>query len=508
MTTILAAALAAVAFKDAAKIRSWDAWDDHRQKAAATSVLDREKPCVTWKRLNALDVGLKEIGRLKTRTSAEVKSSKWSVGCETLDRDYADWNAYKELIPMLGVKHARFFSGWAKTEQERGKYDFSWLDPQIRECAAMGVKPWVCISYGNPVWGSDFRLGMRVRQVTGDPEAFAAWLRYTKALVGRYKDVVDEWEVWNEPFGQGTEYAEMFYRTARAIREVQPTAKLYCTAITWDDYVKVLDLLRERNALDLGSYFIYHPYHPNPDSSYDDAAKRHNVSAVPLRKLVKGYSDRFDIMQGEVGCPAQLEFAHALNGIEWTEYAQAKWNLRRAIGDAARSIPSNLFTMTDLQYTFMLQSFGLLRSNALKEFVYRRPSWYAMRNVYALIDDETLPREFGVMKGVLIRRRADPRETKSRDLACCRFEREGRSFRFCWFCEARPDGRLEFDRVDLDVPEKLDRPVWVDMITGRVFEIPEGRIERHADGMTLKDIPMWDSPILIAARIAVPQNDL
>ena len=66
----------------------------------------------------------------------------------------------------------------------------------------------------------------------------------------------------------------------------------------------------------------------------------------------------------------------------WNEpFNQAKWNLRRAIGDASRSIPSSVFTMIDLQYTFMLQSFGLIRSNTLKEFVYRRPSYFAMQNV-------------------------------------------------------------------------------------------------------------------------------
>lgn len=72
-----------------------------------------------------LEIGLHEIGRLQTRTSDQVKSSKWSVGCETLDRDYADWDSYKALLPMLGVKRARFFSGWAKTEQEKGVYDFA-----------------------------------------------------------------------------------------------------------------------------------------------------------------------------------------------------------------------------------------------------------------------------------------------------------------------------------------------------------------------------------------------
>ena len=373
-----AAALAAfvavgevVAFKDAAKLKSWDAWGSHKKAAPK-----KERPCVTWDKLNKLDPGLKEIGRLAVRDAKDIKSSKWSIGCETMDRDYADWDAYKAYLGPLGAKHGRLFSGWAKTEQTKGTYDFTWLDPQVREMAAMGVKPWICLSYGNPVYGSDFRLGMRVKQVTGNPEAFEAWLRYCSACVARYKDVVDEWEIWNEPFNQGPEYAELFYRTAKAIRAVQPSAKCFCTAINLPkDYTDVLEKLKRENALDLGSYFIYHPYDANPDDSY---AKY----VVPLRKLVKSYSGAFDILQGEVGCPSQLEFAHALSRIEWSEYAQAKWDLRRTIGDAARAIPSSVFTMIDLQYTFMLQSFGLIRSNTLKEFVYRRPSYYAMQNVF------------------------------------------------------------------------------------------------------------------------------
>ena len=109
-----------VAFKDASKIKSWDAWDDHKNPEPP-----KEKPCVTWKKLNTLDPGLKEIGRLAVRDAKDIKSSKWSVGCETMDRDYADWNAYKHLLEPLGAKHGRLFSGWAKTEQEKGKYDFT-----------------------------------------------------------------------------------------------------------------------------------------------------------------------------------------------------------------------------------------------------------------------------------------------------------------------------------------------------------------------------------------------
>ena len=271
-----ASASGVVSFRDAAKIRSWDAWDDHKARAAVTNVLQKEKRSVTWARLNAVDPGLHEIGRLQTRTSDQVKSSKWSVGCETLDRDYADWDSYKDLLPMLGVKRARFFSGWAKTEQEKGVYDFAWLERQVRECAAMGVTPWVCLSYGNPVWGSDFRLGMRVKQVTDDPDAFAAWLRYVKALVARCGDVVDTWEIWNEPFNQAEAYAELFYRTAKAVREVQPSATIVCAALAMD---------RDMSRSDYAVVLECRPHGEGPD-----APQRPDVGLAGDRRAARGDS--------------------------------------------------------------------------------------------------------------------------------------------------------------------------------------------------------------------------
>ena len=468
---LFAVVLAVVAFKDAAKIKSWDAWDDHKAPVAWN-----EKPCITREKLLKMDPGLEPWGRLETRGAKDIKSSPWSVGCETLDRDYADWNQYKAFLGPLGVKHARFFSGWAKTEQKKGKYDFTWLDPQIRECAAMGVKPWVCISYGNPVWGSDFRLGMRVKQVTDDPEAFAAWIRYVKALVARYKDVVDEWEIWNEPFGQAREYAELVFATAKAVHEVQPSAKCFVTAIWWNvdpaksDYAVVLEKLKKENALDLVDRWIYHPYEANPDRTYG--------WALALRAFVKSYSPRYDILQGEVGCPSQLEFAHALANIEWTEYAQAKWNLRRAIGDRVRDIPSNLFTFIDLQYTFMLQSFGLIRSNALKEPVYRRPSYFAMQNVYSYFDDTVRPVGVEVKK---VKAKGAERE-----LTVAKFERRGTPIYVVWFSGERPGDSLVYERADLSFIRDQDRLAWVDLMTGRIFKLPD-----------VKSVPLWDSPVMI-----------
>jgi hypothetical protein len=49
------------------------------------------------------------------------------------------------------VKLARIQSGWAKTEQEKGKYDWAWLDEIIPDMVAQGVEPWVCICDVNTI---------------------------------------------------------------------------------------------------------------------------------------------------------------------------------------------------------------------------------------------------------------------------------------------------------------------------------------------------------------------
>ena len=113
--TALPAGAEVVPFKDAAKITSWDAWSDH--KTAAERKKAKLRPCVTWNRLKELDCGLKPSGFLETRPACGIAASKWSIGCETMDRDYADWDQFKEYVGLLGAKRGRLFSGWAKTEQ-------------------------------------------------------------------------------------------------------------------------------------------------------------------------------------------------------------------------------------------------------------------------------------------------------------------------------------------------------------------------------------------------------
>ncbi|TAG73667.1 MAG: hypothetical protein EAZ24_11585, partial [Burkholderiales bacterium] len=90
-----------------------------------------------------LTVTLPFIGTVKSRSTSEIQSSNWLLGCETLDRDFADYDQYKEFIAPLGIKRLRMQAGWAKIEKVAGQYDFAWLDHIINDATKRGFQPWL-----------------------------------------------------------------------------------------------------------------------------------------------------------------------------------------------------------------------------------------------------------------------------------------------------------------------------------------------------------------------------
>ena len=340
---------------------------------------------INWEKFKSSGPELKQIGWLATKSSKEIKASSWSVGCETLDRDYAKFSVYKNYVGELGVKHARLQSGWAKCEKIKGIYSFEWLDSCVYGLTEQSVKPWICLCYGNPIYGSGMRLGAKI---FSNEETMAAWCKYVEKTVLRYKDVVNEWEIWNEPNGGGgtKEYANLLIKTAETIKKVQPNAVIMGFSIAGINlqFAKdIFEILKANNKLELVDYLTYHPYTNNPDNSYPDVDK--------LKSIINSYNPKIKLYQGENGCPSQLEWTHALAYYPWTEISQAKWVMRRMAGDRVRDIPSSIFTIIDLRYYNMLQSFGLIRSNLLHEFIYKRPSYYGFQHMAGFFDSLVKP---------------------------------------------------------------------------------------------------------------------
>ena len=212
-----------------------------------------------------------------------------------------------------------------------------------------------------------------------------------------------------------------------------------------------------------------------------------------LKQLVESYNPNIKLYQGENGCPSALEWTHALAHYSWTEYSQAKWFLRRMAGDRVRGIPSSVFTIIDLRYPNMLQSFGLIRSNLLHQFIYKRPSYYAVQHMAGFFDDTVKP------VGLL------PHESDgTREITVAGFDQDDASVLLIWQCDEVPGDALQWDPVDLTIQHaKFQDPVYVEMITGKVYELGRSAWKAEGETLTFTKLPVWDSPVMVAERSQV-----
>ncbi len=434
------------------------------------------------------------LGRIRPRPASEIRASNWSVGAETMDRDYTIYRHWKSYLGPLGFKKARLQAGWAKTEKKKGVYDWAWLDEIIDDMVAQGVEPWMCLCYGNGLYaeGGGTLLGAHLPQTD---EALQAWDRFVRAMVDRYRRVVDEWEVWNEPnHGQGNTpalYADFLIRTAETVRHVQPGARILAMSLAGVDVkftAETLKAVAAQNKLELIDEITYHPYSRNPDQSYDAIDR--------LREVIGGCSEHITIRQGENGAPSERRRTKALSNYDWTELSQAKWALRRLLGDLGRDIPSSYFSMMDMKYPDEMNRKGLLKSREDRTVKYAKPAYFALQHLAAIFD------------WTLVRIPRYVWQTDSAvSLSVFGYENRdtGRQVVTIWLDGEIPSDSNEKTAIDFTFPAgAFDRPVYVDLREGRVGEIPASHWQQRGTACEFRAIPCYDSPILIADRSLIP----
>jgi hypothetical protein len=433
------------------------------------------------------------LGNVKPRHSKEITSSNWSVGAETMGRDYTIYANWRTYLGRLGVKKARVQSGWAKTEQKTGVYRWAWLDEIIPDMVEQGVEPWVCLCYGNPVYPQGGHAAAS-SPLPSSPEALQAWDRFVGAFVERYADYVDEWEVWNEPHHQSISvesYTAFLIRTAETVRSKQPQARILAMSnagVGRDFTDKVLAVLEAQGKLHLVNEVTYHPYSKNPDSVYK--------SVLGMRADVVERAGHIILRQGENGCPSQRS-TKALGSYDWSELTQAKWALRRLLGDLGRDIPSSYFSIIDMHYAEDgINRKGLLFSNDDQTVGHEKQAYRAVQHLTAIFD-HTLQRieEYPY----------DQTGTRHLSVFGYRHKTTGQQVVTVWFDTATPSDSNVCMPVSFTFPRgRFSGPVYVDLRTGAVRAIPKEQWSTSEDGCRFMDIPVYDSPILIADQSLLP----
>ena len=456
-----------------------------------------------------LDVDFERIGTLAQRTVDEIGDSDWTIGCECLDRDYADFAKYREFLPKLGIRKLRLQGGWAKCEKEKGRYDFRWLDEIVDWANAHGHSCMIQTSYGNPIYKDPASKGA-YSTMPHEGEYFEAWKRWVDALSKHFAGRVTDWEMWNEPNNTEGNTPEVIALndtvTAEIIKRNIPNARIAGIVLGHDDdFPALIKALAATGKAGLFTWITTHPYDLNPEKYVGEHIEA-NIG------LVNRYAPGAKLRVGESGAVSEMVEHFGYKDIPFTEISQAKLALRRMLVDHAYGIDSTVFTIADLNYdgvdAVQRNPKGLLRANAKRDIIAVKRAFYAVQNCVGVFDRSLELAPTGTFTN------ADEtvffREWRGGDgtpvVAFWKFEdREDDGWEsVVRVMRTRPSESFAtqptvFERAG----EPLEEPVWVDLLSGRVYALPKECQIVHSCGVTFVDVPVYDSPCLLTERKAL-----
>ena len=335
---------------------------------------------------------LTSAGALPIDLSAE-RASRLSIGCETLDRDYWEFDRGFEGLKELSPGWARIQSGWDKCEKVPGVYDFEWLDRIVDKLCSINIRPWMCVCFGNrALYGPEPRIRTSPYALT--PETASAWERFLETLAARYKGRVSHFEIWNEPdlcWGGEDASAELYARlvkgSAAALRRgnkdiVILGGSVACgirNSLRYNGFA-LADRLFSLGLKEHIDIYSYHAYDVFPEmvqspevAAFKRVLKKHGIENLPY-------------WQGEGGCPAKWQKDNALSKHPWDEVKQARHLLRNMLCDLRHGAEvTSYFMLSDFTYRYEDGTLGPCHYGVLAHPDYRkRPSFYAYQSLCQL----------------------------------------------------------------------------------------------------------------------------
>ncbi len=460
---------------------------------------------------------LKKIGRIIPKNSAEIADSRLGIGFEKLDRGVFDPEKAYDKVAATGVKWVRIQSGWARTEKEKGVYSFEWIDSIVDNLIQRGLRPWICLCYGNGIYDE---AAAKVFGAAGCPpihteEQKKAWANYCRTIAARYKGKVDHFEVWNEPDGQwcwkhgvsAEELGRFTIDTVKAVREGNPDAYLIGGVVC----LRPLTFLNTALNTGMGEVIDAISFH---EYTARETEVLERVRA--LRALGKRFNPNMEIIQGESGSQSRAGGNGALREGGWTQAKQAKQLLRHAIIDLMADVKfTSYFSCMDmiealrgtvgnkesyLDYGY----FGVLGADfdedgvATGEYTPKQSYW-ALQNLSSIFTGQVkavdlpvlvLPEYSGWIFGD---------DLSLSKLTLSGFRKENGTTAIAYWAPTDLMTTSYEGTVSLEIvadPNTVLR--LVDPMDGSVYEIPAEMIEQEGNGcFRLKHIPVKDYPMFL-----------
>ncbi|MFA6294634.1 MAG: beta-galactosidase [Victivallales bacterium] len=459
------------------------------------------------------DFGFKFLGKLGNKKSTQIESSRLGIGFETLDRDM--WNVEHAwpVLEDLGVKWARVQSGWAKTEKERGVYNFSWLDVIVDKLLERGVQPWLSVSYGNP-----FYTPNATADAAGFPPIYTeverqGWTNYVRALTEHFRSRVTHYEIWNEPDCSGffkpkpepALYADLVKLTVTTIKAFQPDAFIVGGAFGRAMHPGGLTFMEScfrHGMADFCDAISYHGYKVMPEQYIEQ-------EFPAFIKLIKKYKPSLQYWQGETGCPSKNSpgCTMALSDMNVSEEIQVRWQIRRILlelGLGASLI--NYFTMGDFSKYLLGGDLGFTSHKGILRMEDGSPkaSYYSLQGLAGLLHNPVEPADgrtsFRMQTG-------DDDNSITRDQAAAAYQvnlLRGDVPVHAWWLREEVDKDSVWKSITmyywLDESVRLPNPVLIDPASQEVYELSL-KVNYGMDEFA--NLPISNSPMLLTDRSIV-----
>ncbi len=455
-----------------------------------------------------------KIGKVKPKSALEVKNSRLGIGFEKLDRDVFDPEKAYDKVAQIGVKWIRLQSGWQRTEREKGVYNFEWLDKVVDNLLARGLRPWMCLCYGNDLYTERAKTAYGA---VGCPpiqteEERQAWQNYVKAIATHFKGRVMEYEVWNEPDGDGcwkygpnaTDLGNFTIATAKALKEVDPEIKVFGIALM----APRMNYINQAFCTGMGDYIDAVTFH-----EYTTDERRVPDRVRSLAGLVQHYNPKLEVIMGESGSQSRSGGNGALWPCAWTPRRQAKQLLRHMVQDlttevkftsyfscmdmieALNGVVGQVSTYTDYGY------FGVLGADFDEEgrsigTYTPKPSFYALQTLASVFSEDFEQCNIALLQEPDKSERIAGRDVAIWDMTTAAFRRANGSYAYAYW---RPTELLttEYEAtVSFECSALPEKMRLIDMIDGTVYKIPDSMMEKdeygtvHVHNLPIKDYPM------------------